>query len=137
MGEKTMSSYSPLVTFRLERHLSPNILGHSYLSRMYHGFAWAGVTLGNLTVRLWWVGSGSTFRMGAGVMGVFKNHRHLSIGKYALVHHVLYLSVHSVHYVLDNIKWGVWLRIFRFEIDITLYRINPRIARPDLWVRKP
>ena len=114
-------------TFNPYRILAPNIV-----KQIYDGWGWVGVAISKFTVRLWWVGNGSTFWSGAGLWGSFKEHRRLEILKHNLIHCLLYFSVLPLE-KRDNIKFGGFIRLGRIELDISIYNIKPSTARPDLW----
>lgn len=104
-----------------------------YIRRpFWDNWGWLGVSLGWLTVRLWWTGSGSVSFFVVSIFAPHLKHRHFEWGKYSLIDHLVSISTYPSQ-ARDDYSHVLNVRLGRAEISFCLYKIAPSAARPDLW----
>lgn len=95
------------ITFKREWHNSERLrraIGRTW----YDEWGWVGLAINRLTIRLWWIGNGSTFFAGASASSMPWEER-------------------------EPLKMSFYVRLWRMEFDVAWYRTSPISARPDLW----
>lgn len=100
--------------------------------RIWDEWGWIGVAIKRLTLRLWWVRNGTTYIAGFSVWGITRKMHTLSIGKYGLIHYIIHCSLWPVE-KRDHFRFLFQIKIGRIELDLSIYKIAPDVARPDLW----